>query len=264
MTSTYLDAIGEWHRERSSRDERVWGERMVSPYTGSPLSVALRGDNPNVAVIAEIKRRSPSKGWLNEHLDAVALSRSYEESGASALSVLTDREHFGAHEDDLPLVAANVSLPCLRKDFTVSENDVLDAREMGAAAVLLIVALLQDHELVTYRQLALSLGMEALVEVHTSLEAQRALDSGATIIGVNQRNLHTFDVEPRHAATVISSLPSSTIRVAESGLRTPQDVEVASEAGFDAVLVGESFVSSQSPALMVRSFSTVSRRPTVQ
>ncbi len=259
MTSTYLDAIGDWHRQRAARDERQWRERVAPSYGGPSFRSALRANDAFVAVIAEIKRRSPSKGWLNENLDALALADVYQTAGASALSVLTDREHFGARAEDLSSVAQQVTIPCLRKDFTVSENDVLDAREMGAAAVLLIVALLSDSELHRYRELAESVSMDALVEVHSEEEARRALDAGATVIGVNQRNLHTFVVDPTHAASVIASLPLSVMRVAESGLRTSHDVRVAGDAGFDAVLVGESFVTSSSIQQVVHEFSSVPR-----
>ena len=258
MASTYLDAIGDAHRRRAAADERQWQDRAVAPYSGSSFAAALRttpGDY--VRVIAEIKRKSPSKGWLAQDVDAVSLARLYEGAGAAALSVLTDLAHFGARHDDLSSVAQSVTIPRLRKDFTVCENDVLDAAEWGASAILLIVALLSDDELVHYRTLAESLGLDALVEIHDATEANRALASGASIIGINQRNLHTFEVDPDHAARVVATLPSSVVRVAESGLRTPADVQRAGSDGFNAVLVGETFVTSREPAATVRAFASV-------
>jgi len=213
--------------------------------------------NDCVKVIAEVKRRSPSKGWLNENLDVAALASEYFAGGATAISVLTDTEHFSGAVEDLATVAATVPLPLLRKDFTVSENDVLDAAEMGASAVLLIVSALDDHELVSFLTLAHEVGIDALVEVHDRDEASRALDAGARILGVNQRDLHTFDVDRDRAASVIDSVPSSVITVCESGLRTSEDVVRAANAGFDAVLVGETFVTSDNIVETVHSFSRV-------
>jgi indole-3-glycerol phosphate synthase len=257
MAGTYLDAIGAFHRSRAQQDVRDWRERDVVSYVGASFREAINSSTTGtVRVIAEIKRRSPSKGWLAQDLDAAVLAKTYEAAGAAAISVLTDREYFGARADDLSTVAATVAIPRLRKDFTVSENDVLDAVEWGASAILLIVALLSDAELVAYRELAERFGIEALVEVHDAEEASRAVASGATIIGVNQRNLHTFAVDSEHAARVATSLPSSVIRVAESGLRTPEDVRNAGSSGFDAVLVGETFVTNADPGSTVRSFAS--------
>jgi len=227
-------------------------------YDGVRLDDALaRERGAHVKVIAEVKRRSPSKGWLGEHLDAAALARDYVEGGAAAISVLTDEPHFAGSRADLVAVTGAVGVPVLRKDFTVSENDVLDAAEMGASGVLLIAAILEADELTRYVDLALSVGLTPLVEVHGDLDVERALTSGATIIGVNQRDLRTFEVDTAHAAAVIAALPANVIRVAESGLRTRADVEVAARAGFDAVLVGEVFVTSTAPGLLVSEFAGV-------
>jgi indole-3-glycerol phosphate synthase len=159
--------------------------------------------------------------------------------------------------DDLLLVRRTVTLPVLRKDFTVSENDVLDAVEAGASAVLLIVAALSDQELTPFLALTDQCGIDALVEVHDTDEARRAVDAGARIIGVNQRNLRTFDVDPEHAASVIASLPRDSLTVCESGLSTLEDIERAAQAGFDAILVGEAFVTASDPASLVKAFALV-------
>jgi indole-3-glycerol phosphate synthase len=259
MTATYLDDIVQHHRERASRDTRVWQDRLeTTSCLGPSLRDALRdADNPNVKVIAEIKRRSPSKGWINEDLDATKLAVSYQEGGASAISVLTDEVYFSGSVNDLSQARAVVTLPLLRKDFTVSANDVLDAASMGASAVLLIVAALSDDELRLFLDVSRQCRLDALVEVHDAEEAKRALHLGALLIGVNQRDLRTFDVSSDRAAGVISLLPTSVVTVCESGLSTQADVQRAADAGFNAVLVGETFVRSTDPASLVRSFATI-------
>jgi indole-3-glycerol phosphate synthase len=261
MAGTYLDEIAASHRRRAAQDTRPWRERArFVRYEGARLEVALaRESGADVKVIAEVKRRSPSKGWLGEHLDAAALARDYVSGGAAAISVLTDEAHFAGSRADLEAVAGAVSVPVLRKDFTVCENDVLDAAEMGASGVLLIAAILDADELSRLVALAIEVGLSPLVEVHGGDDVERALGSGATMIGVNQRDLRTFEVDPAHAAEVIASLPAGIIRVAESGLRTRADVQVAARAGFDAVLVGEVFVTSRDPRGAVREFAGVER-----
>ncbi len=262
MTSTYLGAILDAHRRRAERDQRPWRDRLGAPtYVGPSLYDVVRGEGSDyVTVIAEIKRRSPAKGWLNKDLDAVALARTYCDAGAGAISVLTDAEHFAGSLYDLEAIHREVPLALLRKDFTVCENDVLDARDAGAAAVLLIVAALSDDELLGLIELTARCGLEALVEVHESVEVSRALDVGARIVGVNQRNLHTFQVDPQHAAALVESIPPTCVTVCESGVATTADVKRAAASGFDAVLVGEAFVTSDSPATVVRDFAQVARR----
>src|SRR5205823_11901166 len=164
--------------------------------------------------------------------------------GASCLSVLTDAEFFGGSADDVVEARAASGLPVLRKDFTVSEADVYDARAMGADAVLLIVAPLDDAELSAFRQLAEHLGMSSLVEVHDEGEVQRALEAGATLVGVNQRDLRTFEVDHGLAARLKERLPPGVATVAESGIRGAEDAVALEAAGYDAVLVGESLVTA--------------------
>jgi indole-3-glycerol phosphate synthase len=259
MAPTYLDTILESHRRRAANDQRDWRARVEGVrYEGPSFVVGLRqGSSPFIKVIAEVKRRSPSKGLLAADLDVAALAEAYRESGASAISVLTDRDFFEGSMDDLLTVRRSVTLPVLRKDFTVSENDVLDAVEAGASAVLLIVAALSDGELSSFLALADRCGIDALVEVHDAEESTRAVEAGARIIGINQRNLRTFDVDPERAPSLISALPRECLSVCESGLSTVADVERAAEAGFDAVLVGEAFVTASDPAAVVKSFALV-------
>ena len=263
MPATYLDAILSAHRERARNDTRVWQERVQNVrYEGPSFHDALAPrEEPYVRIIAEVKRRSPSKGWIDEHLDPVSLARAYEQGGASAVSVLTDEEHFAGSSADVTLVRQSVALPVLRKDFTVCENDVLDAAEMGASAVLLIVAALTDLELRVFLDLAHRVALDALVEVHDVEEARRASDLGARIVGVNQRDLRSFEVDEQRAAQVVSALDPGIIRVAESGFVKVVDVERTAQAGFDAVLVGEAFVRSRDPATLVRKFASVARAP---
>lgn len=259
MVATYLDGIVAHHRERAARDQRPWRDRVDQVHYGGPALRAAVGEALSVAVIAEVKRRSPSKGWIAQGLDAVALASAYEAGGAVAISVLTDTEYFAGCAEDLTAVHRAVGLPLLRKDFTVSANDVVDAAEMGAASILLIVAVLSDAELRLFLDVASRIGVDALVEVHDELETRRALDAGATMVGVNQRDLRTFDVDVERAARVARSLPADVISVAESGLASRDDVQRAADAGFDAVLVGEALVTSPDPAAAIRELCGVTK-----
>jgi indole-3-glycerol phosphate synthase len=263
MEPTYLDAIIESHRRLAALDTRDWRARAEEiMYEGPSFTNALRqGSSPFIKVIAEFKRRSPSKGWLGANLDPSALAKIYRDGDAAAVSVLTDSEFFAGSLDDLRAVRRAIGLPLLRKDFSVCENDVLDAAEEGAGAVLLIVAALSDVELAAFVELAHRCGIDALVEVHSSEEARRALDCGAGIVGVNQRDLRTFEVDPERASKVVEALPLDCLTVCESGLSTVADVERAAKAGFDAVLIGEALVTSTDPGALLKAFSLVPSVP---
>lgn len=200
-----------------------------------------------MAVISEVKRRSPSKGPLFPDLDPAQLARQYQAGGASCLSVLTDADWFGGSVADLQAARAAVSLPVLRKDFTVHRHDVLDARIMGADCVLLIAAALDDVELAEFHGLATGVGLDVLVEIHDEAELERALAVDATLIGVNQRDLVTFEVDTDRAVRMAPLMPEGVVRVAESGVRDATDVGVLGEAGYHAVLVGESLVKHGDP-----------------
>lgn len=246
--ATYLDRILEHHRARAASDRRPL-ERLrdeaARVTAGNPprgFASALR-DPDSLAVIAEVKRRSPSKGDLAADLDPAALARTYEGAGAGAMSVLTDGDHFGGSAADLVEARSAVGIPVIRKDFTVCALDVVDARLMGADAVLLIAAALDDSELADFDALAAELGLDALVEVHDEAELERALESTrATLIGVNQRDLVTFEVDQERAVRVASAMPAGPVKVAESGVRGGQDARALADAGYDAVLVGEHLV----------------------
>ncbi len=256
---TYLDNILEFHRERARADERseAWlheaiTSRMASDPVGSvPRGFAAALAGPGLSVISEIKRRSPSKGDLLVGLEPEELANDYRRGGAAALSVLTDEQHFGGSVMDLVTARAAVDLPIIRKDFTVDRRDILDARLMGADCVLLIVAALNDDELVDFTTLAAEIGIDALVETHDEAEVERALAAGATLIGVNQRDLLTFEVDTDRAVRVRAAIPDTAIAVAESGVRGPDDAATLAAAGYHAVLVGESLVTNADPARAV-------------
>lgn len=252
--STYLDEIVDAHRASAALDDRSL-DQLTSAAAGlTPARgfvAAIRAAKP-LGVIAEVKRRSPSAGELAPDLDPGVLADQYRDGGATCCSVLTDANFFGGSEADLEAVRHSVELPILRKDFIVSELDVVDTRLMGADCVLLIAAVLDDVELADFHSLAGEIGLDVLVEVHDEAEADRALGLGAELIGVNQRDLETFEVDTERAVRVGSSLPRGVVRVAESGISGPGDIPALVAAGFDAVLVGQSLVSHNDPAGGVR------------
>jgi indole-3-glycerol phosphate synthase len=253
MAATYLDRIVAAHRAAAAADERPLDglvERAASQPPARGFAAALAGDG-GLAVIAEIKRRSPAKGGLRPDLDPVTVARAYASGGAACLSVLTDEGFFGGSATDLAAARAAVGIPVLRKDFTVAAADVCDTRLMGADAVLLIVAALDDAELRDLHALAGQVGLDALVEVHDEAELERALAVDPRLVGVNQRDLVSFQVDPERARRVVKAIPPGIVRVAESGIAGPGDAAALRDAGFDAVLVGESLVTAPDPAAAV-------------
>ncbi len=259
--TTYLRRILAAHREAAAADARPLGGLIDEAGAQPPVrgfTAALRAAE-GLGVIAEVKRRSPSKGDLHATLDPAAVARDYERGGATCLSVLTDEGFFGGSPDDLRTARAATALPVLRKDFTVALADVCDARIMGADAVLLIVAALDDRELHNLHDLATRLGLDVLAEVHDEPELERALAAGATLVGVNQRDLVTFDVDTTRAVRVSAAMPPAVVRVAESGIRDAGDAATLAAAGFDAVLVGESLVTSGDPAAAVAALRRAQR-----
>ena len=210
------------------------------------------GATGGVAVIGEVKRRSPSKGDLLADLDPEALAREYEVGGASCLSVLTDEAWFGGSIADLQSARSATLLPVIRKDFTVDPRDVVDARIMGADCVLLIAAALDDAELRDFHTLAEEVGLDALIEIHDEAELGRALAVNGDLIGVNQRDLVTFQVDQQRALRLAPQIPSGVVRVAESGVRDAGDAARLAGAGYHALLVGETLVTSNDPAREIR------------
>ncbi|HCX85348.1 MAG TPA: indole-3-glycerol phosphate synthase TrpC [Micrococcales bacterium] len=221
-------------------------------------------DPAAIAVIAEVKRASPSKGPLAPIPDPAALAQQYEAGGASVISVLTEERRFLGSLADLDAVRGAVDVPVLRKDFMVSPYQVWEARAHGADLVLLIVAALEQTVLTSLVERVHSLGMSALVEVHDVEEAHRAIDAGGRIIGVNARNLHTLEVDRDTFAGVAEALPDWACRVAESGVRGPRDVLEYAQAGADAVLVGETLVRSADPRTAVADLVAVGAHPALR
>ncbi len=249
MPATYLDRIIEHHRARAAADTRPLNE-LLSAANAQPAARGFRRalaseGADRLAVIAEIKRRSPSKGDLNAGLDPASIARAYETAGATCMSVLTDAPHFGGSPLDLTTARAACSLPVIRKDFTVDVRDVCDARLMGADCVLLIAAALEQSELAEFHAAAVEIGLDVLVEVHDERELDVALTVGADMIGVNQRDLVTFEVDHARAVRMAGVMPAGVVRVAESGVRGHDDAVSLRRAGYHAVLVGESLVTSR-------------------
>lgn len=211
---------------------------------------ALRREG--ISLIAEVKRASPSRGALLEGMDPVDLASIYEESGARAISVLTDEKFFQGSLDDLVAVRRSVSVPCLRKEFIVDPYQVYEARAYNADAILLIVRILSNSELREYRELAESLGMAALVECHEAEEVERALESGAHIIGINNRDLSTFEVDFNTTFELKKLVPGGKVLVSESGIHTREHVRMLANGGVDAILVGEALVTSRDVRAKIR------------
>ncbi len=222
------------------------------------LRDSLRGER--VALVAELKRRSPSAGAIREDLDPGKRASLYAAHGAAAISVLTDRTHFGGSIEDLRAAAAAVALPLLRKDFILDELQIVEARAAGAAAVLLIVRALPPDRLRSLLAATRGAGLEALVEVHSAPELDQALAAGAAVIGVNSRDLDTFQIDVAAAWALLARVPADRIAVAESGMRSLEDVRRAAEAGADAVLVGTALSAGADPAALLGDLSSVPRR----
>lgn len=255
--ATYLDRILDRHREVASTDRRALTDLIEQALQMPPVrhfgaSVTAAAVDGELAVISEIKRRSPSKGVLNADLDPAALAATYAAGGAAALSVLTDVEFFGGSVSDLQLARHAVTLPVLRKDFTVNAYDICDARLMGADCVLLIAAALRPDELVELHAFADRLGIEVLVEIHDEAELQEALAADVRIVGVNQRDLVTFEVDHERAVRMASAIPDHLVKVAESGVRGAVDARALQNAGYHAVLVGETLVTAADPVAELR------------
>ncbi len=206
---------------------------------------------PGMQMIAEVKRSSPSKGALATIGDPADLAKSYESAGAAVISVLTEGRRFGGSSADLVAVRSAVSIPVLRKDFIVTEYQVMETRALGGDLMLLIVAALDDSQLRDYQALAHELGLNVLVEIHDELELDRALAMNAKIIGVNARNLKTLEIHEDAFARLLPLIPSDRIRVAESGISTRQQVVAAESAGAKAILVGETLVRASDPSLAI-------------
>lgn len=230
----------------------VEADALAAPAAHDALAALAPADR--VKIIAEVKRASPSRGSLAEIRDPAGLAVSYQTGGASAISVLTEQRRFGGSLDDLRDVRAAVEVPVLRKDFIGDPYQVLEARAAGADLVLLIVAALEQPVLAELYHLIGELGMTALVEAHSAAEVDRALEIGAQLVGVNARDLTTFQLDRDLFGTLAGSIPSGVIRVAESAVTSPADVAHYREAGADVVLIGEALVTGDDPVTTLESF----------
>lgn len=248
-TSATLPALREQRHAIETTAEAAPAPRTFLP-AGSPSQLAL---------IAEVKRKSPSQGTISAGLDPVAHARRYAGAGASAISVLTDSPFFGGSLDDLRAVSAAVAVPCLRKDFILDELQILEARGAGAAAVLLIVRALSPGRLRQLLAATRAAGLEALVEVHDARELTIALDTDARIIGVNSRNLDNFQIDIEAAWALIARIPADRLAIAESGMTNAADVQRAANAGADGVLIGTALSSSSDPSELARQVASIPR-----
>jgi indole-3-glycerol phosphate synthase len=249
------DIVDRTRRDLAERplDEAILRATLgaVSPPRSLPAAVRAARARDGVAVIAEVKRASPSSGDIASP-DPVAQARAYAEGGAAAISVLTERRHFGGSMDDLVAVCSVATAPVVRKDFLVDPAQILEARAAGADSVLLIVACLDERELPSLLRAARDLGMEPLVETHSDDDLERALATDADLIGVNARDLETLDVDVEGALARIRRIPSGRVVVAESGVASRADAAAAIEAGASAILVGEALMRATDPAAKVR------------
>lgn len=259
MTKSILDRVLEHHRAQSQQLSTTQRDKTREAALARPSREKFRGfraalrldEAGEPAVISEIKRRSPSKGMLYPDLDPASVARDYQAGGASCLSVLTDAEFFGGSIADLEAARQSCDLPVLRKDFVVDSYDIDLAAAVGADCVLLIVAALSQEQLVEFLEHASLLGIDALVEVFDADELRRAADAGATMIGVNQRDLRTFEVDVRRAAALAELMPAGVTQVAESGIATRADVVALKQCGYAGLLIGESLVTAQSQREML-------------
>jgi indole-3-glycerol phosphate synthase len=247
---TFLETVVErtladLEARRRATPARALAERLPPPRRERPFSEALA--RPGMSLIAEMKRASPSRGPIRPDASVAEIVTAYEDAGARASSVLTERHWFGGALDDLVQARAACGLPLLRKDFLVDEYQLVEARVAGADAILLIVAALEPGRLVAMIEAADALGLDALVEVHDAGELTVAAGAGARIIGINNRNLHTLEVDLRTTFDLLEGMPGGALAVAESGITTRGDVRALEEAGLDAILVGEALMRAPDP-----------------
>lgn len=214
-----------------------------------PFKQALK--DPEIAIIAEVKKASPSKGLIAEDFDYIEIAKEYEQAGASAISVLTEPYFFQGSNDFLKEISENVNIPLLRKDFTIDEYMIWEAKSLGASAILLIVSILDDDQLKDYLDLAHELGLSAIVETHDADEIRTAIDAGAQIIGVNNRNLADFTVDINNSINLRSLVSDDITFISESGIKTKEDVTRLKENNVDAVLIGETLMRSDDKKSMI-------------
>lgn len=254
-----LDEIGESTRKRveqkkkqvSLEEIKALALKRAGREEKEPFAFEKSLKTPGISFICEVKKASPSKGLIAEQFPYLTIAKEYEEAGAAAISVLTEPEYFLGRDEYLKEIAAAVSIPVLRKDFTIDEYQIYEAKILGASAILLICAMLTKEQVGSYRKIAESLGMSALVEAHTEKEIETALETGARIIGVNNRNLKTFEVDNDLSRRLRTLIPKDIIYVSESGVKDREDVKGAEEAGADGILIGEALMRSRDKKKMI-------------
>lgn len=253
---TILEQLAEHARERVEQAkknislEKIKNHAYALPKGDFAFEEALK--KQELSFICECKKASPSKGLIAEKFPYLEIAREYEEAGADCISVLTEPKWFLGKEDYLKEIAGNVSIPCLRKDFTVDEYMIYEAKLLGASAVLLICSILSKKELAEYIKICDSLGLSALVEAHNEKEVEAAITAGARIIGVNNRNLKDFTVDTNNSKKLRRLVPEDILFVAESGVRTRKDIEALQEIGVDAVLIGEILMKARNKGAKLR------------
>lgn len=253
-----LDEIAQKTRQRIEEEKkqisletvRKEAEEKAKKPAGFPFERALAAEG--MSFICEVKKASPSKGIIAEEFPYLEIAKEYEKAGASAISCLTEPYYFLGRDAYLKEITDQVSLPVLRKDFTVDEYMIYQAKNLGASAVLLICSILDDRELAAYHQLAEELGLSALVEAHTEEEIERAMKAGAKILGVNNRNLKTFEVDIRQSRKLRDMVPKEIIFVSESGIKTADEVAALKENGTNAVLIGETLMRAADKKAMLK------------
>lgn len=250
-----LDQLADYARQRVYLNKQTAGLEQVKalaldlPKGEFEFEQAL--SNGDIAFICECKKASPSKGVIAEDFDYLQIAEQYQDAGAECISVLTEPKWFMGSDEYLKQIAERVSIPCLRKDFTVDEYMIYEAKLLGAKAVLLICSILSQQQIASYLEICDTLGMSALVEAHDQSEIQLAIDSGARIIGVNNRDLKDFSVDTQNSAKLRELVPPSVLFVSESGIKSAQDVEILRQAGADAVLVGEALMRALNKKAML-------------
>ena len=236
-------------KQNKSLDQLIGEVSKLEIKEDFPFKEALK--DPEIAIIAEVKKASPSKGLISRDFDYIKIAREYEEAGASAISVLTEPYFFKGSNNFLMEISENVSIPILRKDFTIDKYMIYEAKLLGASAVLLIVSILDDDQLKKYLNLAHELGLSAIVETHDADEIKTALDAGAEIIGVNNRNLADFTVDIENSIRLRSLVGDDVVFISESGIKTKEDVTRLKENNVDAVLIGETLMRSEDKKSMI-------------
>lgn len=243
---TILDTIAEYATERVKEAEKKISleeiKKMAMSLPKGDFSFEKSLRKPGISFICECKKASPSKGVIAEEFDYLGIAKEYDAAGADCISVLTEPKWFLGKDEYLKEIAANVSIPCLRKDFTVSDYMIYEAKVLGASAVLLICSILSLEQIKEYIAICDELGLSALVEAHDEAEVSMAIEAGARIIGVNNRNLKDFSVDTQNSKRLRSIIPSDVVFVSESGVKTAEDVKELSDMGADAVLVGETLM----------------------